>query len=102
MELRNHPGMIFHGIPNWPPVWLHAKADGEMRLAGEIGVLKYVHASNRLSNKCYLVMEHERTQYVGCLIFNDATFCYELARILRQYQGRPIKDIGDLNLAHLL
>ena len=33
---------------------------------------KYVHASNHLSNKCYLVIEHESTQYVGCLIFQDA------------------------------
>ncbi len=67
--------MIFHGIPNWPPGWLHAKTDGQMRLNGEIGVLKYVHASRRRSNKCYLVMEHENIDYVGCLIFNDITFC---------------------------
>jgi len=72
MELRNHPAMNYRGVSNWPPVWLHARAVGAMRLNGESGVLKYVHASNHLSNKCYLVIEHESTQYVGCLIFQDA------------------------------
>ena len=101
MKLRRHPEMSFRGVTNWPPVWLHASADGQMRLNGEIGVLKYVHASDGISNKFYLVMEHEGTQYVGCLIFNDLTFCYELAKLLRQYQGRPIKEIGDLDVGHL-
>ena len=94
--------MTFHGVSNWPPVWLHAREDGELRLNGEIGVLKYVHASNRISNKCYLVIEHEKIQYVGCLIFQDVRFCYELAKMLRQYQGRSISEIGDLDLSDLL
>jgi hypothetical protein len=94
--------MMFHGVCNWPPVWLHSRADGQMRLGGEIGVLKYVHASNRLSNKCYLVIEHERTLYIGCLIFNDIRFCYDIAKMLRQYQGRSVEEIGGLDLSHLL
>jgi hypothetical protein len=102
MELRKHPGMTFHGVCNWPPVWLHSRADGQTRLSGEVGVLKYVHASNRLSNKCHLVMEHERTLYVGCLIFDDIRFCYDVAKLLRQYQGRPIEEIGGLDLSQLL
>jgi hypothetical protein len=101
MMLRDHPGMSFHGVSNWPPVWVHARANGQKQLTGEIGVLKYVHASNRLSNKCYLVMEHDNIQYVGCLIFNDATFCYQVANTLRTHLGRSIKELGDVDLAGL-
>jgi hypothetical protein len=99
MELRRHPGMMFHGVCNCPPVWLHSRADA---LGGEIGVLKYVHASNRLSNKCYLVIEHERTLYIGCLIFNDISFCCDVAKLLRQYHGRSVEEFGGLELSHLL
>jgi hypothetical protein len=100
MELRQHPGMAYRGVPNWPPVWLHAKSNGHLN--GELGFLKYVHASNGVSNKCYLVMEYERTPYVGCLIFENAAFCYQVARLLRQYQGRSIEEIGGLKVDHLL
>jgi len=101
MELRSHPGMSFHGVSNWPPVWVHSRGGEEKQLNGEIGVLKYVHASNRLSNKCYIVMEHESIQYVGCLIFEDVGFCYRVANMLRTYLGRSIKEIGDLDLSPL-
>jgi len=93
--------MSFHGVSNWPPVWVHSRSDGQMQVNGEFGVLKYVHASNRLSNKCYLVIEHENTQYVGCLIFNDAGFCYQVANMLRTHLGHSIKEIGDLDLSSL-
>ena len=93
--------MSFHGVSNWPPVWLHSRSKSQKQLRGEIGVLKYVHASNRLSNKCYLVMEHDNTQYVGCLIFNDVGFCYNLANMLRVHLGRSIREIGDLDLSPL-
>lgn len=73
-----------------------------MRLKGEIGVLKYVHASNRISNKFFLVMEHDKVQYVGCLIFNDVSFCYQIANMLRTYLGRPIQELGALDLSSLL
>jgi hypothetical protein len=102
MELRRHPGMTFHGVSNWPPVWVHYRSDGVKQLKGEKGVLRFVHASNGLSNKCHLVMEHENAHYVGCLIFDDVTFCYALAKKLRVYVGRPINEIGDLDLSDLL
>ena len=101
MELRSHPGMCFHGVSNWPPVWIHSRSGDMKQLNGEIGVLKYVHASNRLSNKCYLVIEHDDVQYVGCLIFDDVGFCYKVANMLRIQTGRSIKDVGDLDLSAL-
>jgi len=102
MKLRNHPGMSYHGISNWPPVWVPSAGGGVAALRGELGTLKYVHGSNRISRKCYLVIEHEGKKYIGCLIFNDPSFCYEVAMLLRAHVGRSIKKLGDLDLSHLL
>lgn len=89
--------------PNWPPVWTQTLNDGTSKtVKGEVGVLKYVHANARISSKCFLVIEHERERYVGCLIFDDVKFCAQIAEMLRGQSGRPIKDIGDLDLSHTL
>ena len=100
MELRSHPGMIYRGMANWPPVW--TKRDGNSTMRGEIGVLKYVYANDRVSNKCYLVIDYENMRYVGCLIFNDHSFCTEVSKVLRHHLGRSIKEIGGLDLSHTL
>ena len=100
MKLREHPGMLYHGVCNWPPMW--SRKDGSGNMHGEVGVLKYVYANERVSNKCYLVMEHENSAYVGCLIFNDQSFCAQVSTILREQTGRPIEKIGDLDLFHTL
>lgn len=100
MKLREHPGMLYHGACNWPPAW--SRRDNSGTVHGEVGVLKYVYANERASNKCFLVMEHEKSVYVGCLIFNDHSFCAQISTILREQTGRPIKEIGDLDLSHTL
>jgi hypothetical protein len=101
MELRCHPAMAYHGVSNWPPVW--TQRDGKETTTGEIGILKYVYAHpKQISNKCYLVIEHEKTPYIGCLVFNDPSFCARISAILREQTGRPIKQIGDLDLSQML
>jgi hypothetical protein len=102
MDLRRHPGMSFHGLRNWPPVWVSSRGDGQRNMRGEVGVLRYVHASNRISRKCYLVIEHEGSKYIGCLIFNDPSFCYTVSMLLRAQVGRTIEEIGGLDVSHLL
>jgi hypothetical protein len=102
MELRRHPGMNYHGINNWPPVWIHSRGGSYASVNGEVGILKFVYASNGISNKCYLVMEHDATHYVGCLIFKDATLCFQVAKMLRGQVGRSIRELGELDLSNLL
>jgi hypothetical protein len=68
----------------------------------EIGILRYIHAYDQAWNKCYLVIEHESAHYVGALLFDDATFCHQITNLLRQNIGRPIKEIGDLDISHTL
>jgi hypothetical protein len=102
MELRNHPFMRRHGIANWPPVWTQAKKQNNKAMRGEFGVLRYVHWYRAGSNKCYLVMEYNKEHYVGALLFDDATFCRQIATILQAHIGEAISDIGTLDLSSTL
>ena len=99
MELRHHPFMRRHGVVNWPPVWSQQRKEGNKTLRGEIGVLRYVHANKNVSNKCFLVIEHENEHFVGCLIFDDVTFCWEIAMLLQNHIGHSIEEIGSLEVA---
>lgn len=104
MKLRDHPLMSYHGMPNWPPVWtLAATSNGSVRiLTGEVGVLKYIHANSLMSNKCFLIIDFEAEVYIGSLIFTDQPFCGQISRLLQGQVSRPIKEIGDLDVSHLL
>jgi hypothetical protein len=103
MKLRDHPLMSYRGVPNWPPVWTPAARNGSvMTLTGEVGVLKYVHSNSLRSNKCFLVIDFQEEAYIGSLIFKDHSFCGQISRLLRDHVGRLIKEIGDLDVSHLL
>jgi len=69
---------------------------------GEIGVLKYVHSNSLMSNKCFLIIDFEAQVYIGSLLFKDHAFCGQISNLLREHVGRPIKEIGDLDVSHLL
>jgi hypothetical protein len=102
MELRHHPLMRWHKVRNWPPVWTQVRKERKRTVRGELGVLRYVHANRNVSNKCYLVIEHDKEYYVGSLIFDDVTFCWQISCLLQQHIGEPISDIGDLDLSGTL
>ena len=94
--------MSHHSRPNWPPVWTQVSENGKKTVKGEVGVLKFVHANPRLSNKCFLVIEHQAERYVGCLIVDDLAFCHQITMLLRGQLGRAIAVIGDLDVSHTL
>jgi hypothetical protein len=102
MELRNYPAMSYRGICNWPPIWTQAqKGEPPKMLRGEIGVLAYVYANEKLSTKCFLVIDHRNDRYVGTLLFDDVATCRQIALILKTHTGRLIKEIGDLDISHM-
>jgi hypothetical protein len=102
MELRHHPLLSYRGLASWPPVWVPAKPDdGKSTLRGEIGVLKHT-ISNALSGKCYLLIDHQNSSYIGSLFCADAAFCSQIAAALEDNRGRTIKEIGDLDLSFTL
>jgi len=47
-------------------------------------------------------MEYEKYIYMGCLVFDDATFCKEIHDLLQLHIGSSIKDIGSIDLSHIL
>lgn len=69
---------------------------------GEVGILRYVHGKDPISNKCFLVIEHDKEHYVGCLIFDDVAFCSQISRLLRDQIGHSVREIGDLDLSYTL
>ena len=104
MKLRDHPLMSYRGMRNWPPVWTHARNDDGVKrtLMGEVGVLKHVLSNSEMSKKCYLVIDFEGERYVGTLLCDDHAFSLQIPRVLEIYAGHSIKEIGDLDVSHLL
>jgi hypothetical protein len=98
MKLRDHPSLCYRGIRSWPPVWTPADApEDKNALRGEIGVLKFCRA-HPSDKQCYIVMEHQKTRYIGCVFCSDAKFCSQLASMLALRQNRTIEQIGDIDL----
>lgn len=98
MKLREHPLMRYRGTPNWPPKWLQHNTHGVKVIEGEMGVLKFVHARDGPSDKCVLVIEHQRELFVGILLFDNQNFCAQICSLLKAQVGRSIPDIGDLQV----
>jgi hypothetical protein len=69
---------------------------------GEVGVLKLVHSNSLMPNKCFLVIDFAEEAYIGSLIFKDHAFCGQISNLLRDHVGHPIKEIGDMDVSHLL
>jgi hypothetical protein len=110
-ELRRHPQMRYRGQRNWPPAWLWM-GEGERDFArGEVGVLTRIDVSiqdphnpfnPKPYNRIYLFMEHRGSGYIGCLLFDDPAACRQVGKILSDLGGWTLKEIGDLDLTHLL
>jgi hypothetical protein len=103
MVLRDHPLMSRYGVPNWPPVWTWVDGQENKFPKGEIGILIWASLSGiQPPDRCYLLMDHEGSSYMGCLLFDDYEFCRYIAKLLDRYCHRPIAEIGSIDLAHTL
>jgi hypothetical protein len=103
MNLRAHPLMSYQGVPNWPPTWTWAYGGTNKKPTGEVGVLIQVRESHIApANRCFLVMQHDASVYMGCLLFDDPSFCRQIAKLLSNYCQRSIQEIGSIDLSHTL
>jgi hypothetical protein len=103
MLLRDHPLMSRYGVPSWPPVWTWVEGSEEKSPKGEVGILIWASLTGVQSpDRCYLLMSHEGSSYMGCLLFDDPTFCRYVVKLLDIYRNRPIVEIGSLDLTHTL
>ena len=98
MKLRNLPLMTYGGLPNWPPVWVETGGQSQRSFRAEMGTLKEVRMTDSLSDKFFLVIEHEGATYIGCLAFTSRAFCWLMHKLLQSYIDYPIESIGNLDL----
>jgi hypothetical protein len=103
MKLRDHPLMSHHGLRNWPPAWTWIDGPEDKQPIGEIGILRMVLLSKTsLADRCFLLIRYEESCYIGCLLFEDQTFCRQITKLLQQYCNRSIVEIGGLDLSPTL
>ena len=102
MKLRDHPRMIrTNGYCSWPPSWTAADQRRDEKPIGEVGTLEDVVRSHIIDDKLFLFMESDGFRYMGFITFDDSGFCNKIYRLLKHYVGRPIKEIGDIELSHI-
>jgi hypothetical protein len=46
-------------------------------------------------------MEHEGRKYIGTLLVEDPVFCQEIYAVLIEQRGKPIRDIGEIDLGYM-
>ena len=98
MKLRDHPFLSRYGVKSWPPTWTWIDGPANKKLKGEVGILKEVKVS-KTANRCFLVIDHERSTYIGTLFINDFAFFVKLSKLLRSYCGKSLREIGGLDLS---
>src|SRR5215475_11609485 len=104
MKLRDHPLMVYKGVPSWPPAWLRrVHSYDNTHPTGELGILKDVLPSTLPPPKiCFLIIEHCDAEYIGSLLLSDPVFCREIWTILVQNCGNAMRDIGEIDMSHTL
>ena len=105
LQLRDHRLMKRKsGYVVWPPVWAKMGVN-KSTLTGEIGYLEGVLRNEdreALNKLLFLIITHEGSKYIGAMSFDDSVFCGQLHQLLKSKMGLSIKEIGDLDLSHLL
>ena len=92
--------MKYRGQPNWPPVWVRlgrATGGAPKTLSGEIGRLKDVRYYTDRPGKIYITIDHHGI-YVGCLLFDNYSFCEKMFEHLRRCYGIAISQVGSSEL----
>jgi len=97
MLLRNHPLLSHRGLRSWPPHWNWTGGAKNMHPQGEVGILREV-LNISPADRCFLHITYEASQYVGCLLIEDPTSCYQIAKFLHSCCNRSIAEIGSLDL----
>lgn len=101
MKLRDHPLMVRKsGWKTWPPRWWSPSAPAQIR--AEMGILEEVRKNDAIENKLYLTIRHQGSVYLGVLQFDDIVFCGQVLQLLEAQIGRSVREIGDMDVSHLL
>jgi hypothetical protein len=95
MRIRD---LQWKGVSMWPPEWW-VSDEG----AGEEGFLKSVQFRNDQILQCIsVVASHLGNNRNGIIILEDPTHLETLCQKLKENIGKPLKEIGDLNIDFFL
>jgi hypothetical protein len=95
MKLRGYPLLSHNGTPSWPPTWWWKGAGENKNPTGEVGILKQVlPCSIKAADRCYLVMEHEGTEYFGILAFQDYAYVSKSTVCCVAFVGGPFRRLA--------
>jgi len=101
MKLRDHPLVSYRGVQSWPPAWNSLSSEIKRHPKGEVGILKEVRIPlSGPFNRCFLVMEYQKSMYMGCLLIEDIPFCDHVVKLLKGHCGESLASIGSLDLSH--
>jgi hypothetical protein len=94
MQIRT---LKWRGLSMWPPEWTIMDQG-----LGESGVLEEVHLRNDLNPKLIsVVANHLGEVRKGIMVLEDPTLLESVYAKLKQHVGRPLTEIGDLEIAPL-
>jgi len=87
----------WRGLSMWPPEW--AISDQGL---GETGVLEEVYLRRDLNPKLIMVVvNHWGDIRKGIMVLEDPGLLEVVYGKLKQHMGRPLTEIGDLEISHL-
>jgi len=92
MQLRTHPCMT-----HWPPVWTRISGKGNLP-DDETSRLEEVHRSTVVRNACFLIIQCDKTRYIGTLQFDDDQCREKIYDFLSDHRGQSIRDIRELDV----
>ncbi|HLD48660.1 MAG TPA: hypothetical protein VJA64_12605 [Desulfobaccales bacterium] len=94
MQIRS---LRWKGFAMWPPEW--TISDQEL---GEAGVLEEVHLREDLEPKLIsVVANHLGDIRKGIMVLEDPALLEVVYGKLKQHVGRPLTEIGDLEISHV-
>jgi hypothetical protein len=102
MKLRDHPLMSYHGLRNWPPVWVGTGDRVNTRVTGEVGTLTAIKIYDLSYSRIFLVIEYEEHRYTGCLFFEDRNFCRSIYDLLQSCVRMAISEISEIDIGSTL
>ena len=67
---------------------------------GEVGILVRVEPAARVlgTPHCFVVMQWNQQEYFRSLYCDEENFLLEIVELLRSYAGRPIAEIGSVDI----
>ena len=100
MHLRDHPLMFHNGIRSWPPMWVRRIDDPSKQPfeGDDFGTLTQISMHALAAARLSLRMKDRANEYAAHVLLDDKNFCLLVYTALKNHVGKPVKDIGDIEM----